>query len=153
MFAENVSPEIRKFYRLDQPEIYEVGLRLNDLMVIEPMRGGTKKINLNRTEVKIESTQDHEIKTQLPKIEIPSSLGREFSLELKLLPLEDGQILGNGSRYMLKTNNGRPFKLNGQYCYEALIHRGDHVRLDYTHIRFLEKIDLEKISQHQDKVK
>lgn len=99
------------------------GLRYGDsCAVITPVRP-SRKIPLNRTKWDIVPEGDHE-QENVPLISVPGARPRSFRWRLELVPVQEE------SRFLLRSIDGTPFTVNGQWGREAFIEGHDTLGLD-----------------------
>ncbi len=99
------------------------GLRYGDsCAVITPARP-SRRIPLNRTKWDIVPEGDNE-HDNIPIISVPGAQPRSFRWRLELVPVQDE------SRFLLRSLDGTPFTVNGQWSREAFIEGQDTLGLD-----------------------
>ena len=101
--------------------IREQGLRMGDELVVKPFNQRGRKLQLKRRVYRLSPGAGDGGRGE---IKLPQVMEREFNLELRLVP--DGANLDAG-RYLLLAHSGTPFKINGTFCYQAIMERGDQV--------------------------
>lgn len=111
-------------------QLIDRGLRYGDICTIIPPAGPRRKLRLNRTSWDIlpegESTTGH------PTILIPGAHPRAFKWRLELTELSPGE-----SRFVLRSLDGRPFVLNGQWVRDAFVEARDTLSSDgYGRVEF-----------------
>ena len=100
--------------------IRENGLRVGDEILIKPFNENHQKICLTRKFYRF----SHKRGEQKPwVISISKILEKDFDLELKLLA--DGQ--NEEGCYFLISHCKTPFKINGTFCYQSFVERGDEI--------------------------
>ena len=132
----------RKFSPLTIPGIAERGLRLGDEIILSPVYGRRKSIKLHRTHIHFFS-DDWDKTIEAYPIVLPTLGEGKFSYSL-LLCENDGDEIEKKSRYLLKSNQDQPFKINGNYSFESFIERGDKVQLGHN------VLDMRSIFQQKD---
>ena len=107
------------------------GLRYGDYCTIVPAAGHRRKLRLNRTSWDI--LPEGDAVSSHPTISIPGMAARSFKWRLELSELSGGE-----SRFLLRSLDGRPFALNGQWAKEAYVESKDtlcpegHSRIEFT---------------------
>lgn len=99
------------------------GLRYGDFCTVVPAGGPRRKLRLNRTSWEIAPEGDVAKNSCL--ISVPGAPARSFRWRLELVELDAGE-----SRFLLKSVDGRPFSLNGQWAKEAFVEARDTLCLD-----------------------
>jgi transcriptional regulator of acetoin/glycerol metabolism len=120
----------RKFSSSTIPGIAERGLRLGDEIILSPVYGRKKSIKLHRTHIHFFSN-DLDQKVEAYPIILPSFGEEKLSYSLVLCKNDNDQI-ENKSRYLLRSNENKPFKINGTYSFESFIERGDKVQIGHN---------------------
>jgi transcriptional regulator of acetoin/glycerol metabolism len=119
--------------RVVSPEIVENGSRYHDTLRIFPLQGNNKFIKLKRTRYTIVSNEEFNFEVDGDHIHLPSST-KELNLELTLC--SNSSEHNDKSRYLLRSLNQSPFRINGTYSYEAFIERGDRVDIGSNRFNF-----------------
>lgn len=120
------------------------GVRENDEFVLDVFQERKRTFKLNRTRYKIQNGDCFEIDFSRAIITLPI-FGREECLyELELVPGAIDKNHSDDSRYLLRSLGAAPFRLNGTYCFEAFLERGDAVDIGFNRIHFLKPGTLEK---------
>ncbi len=128
--------------------ITETGSRIGDIIYLYPFDGGMIPTTLNRTKYEFRSTKSSAKNSKCTKncsIYIKSLKGK-LSFDLTLVNTGKNQL--QDGRYILRSNNAIPFRLNGIYCYEAYISRNDTILLGYVKIIFRDE-DQKKKRQYK----
>lgn len=94
------------------------GLRYGDYCTVIPAGGAKRKLRLNRTCWDI--VPEGEREGPHPTIQLPGIKANSFKLRLELTPIENGE-----SRFLLRSMDGRPFALNGQWGREVFVESRD----------------------------
>ncbi len=108
----------------------ENGIRLKDAIHLAPIYGKKRLIQCQRTNYLICDEQNPVVANEFNSIILPAMKNEKFHLELKLTHPEN--LISHNEencRYMLKSQNGIPFNLNGQYVMSAFLERGDQVHI------------------------
>ena len=131
--------EERHFSDFGGLRIKESGFRLGDTVVVRPFNGSKQEILLNRISYRFKKGDFYQYLGSKCEIRIPlvSQLFTEY--ELSLCSEIPGEDLGEGARYVLKSIGVNPFKLNGNYTFEAFLEYGDIVELEYTRLEIKAK--------------
>lgn len=114
--------------------LVEKGLRLGDEFVLNPVHGHKKTIKLHRTNIHFCS--DKEESGGGHYFPIPSMANEKLSFNLSLCPNGKKPELETESRYLFRSNNDQPFKINGCYSFESFIERGDRVQIGHNFLNF-----------------
>ncbi|MCY4643297.1 MAG: sigma 54-interacting transcriptional regulator [Bacteriovoracales bacterium] len=108
--------------------IRQKGLRPGDEILICPFNERTQKLRLLRKSYQF----SHQIREEKPwRIDLPKIMEKEFNLELKLL--SDGKE--EEGRYFLLSHCKTPFKINGNFCYQSFVERGDEIEFGLHQIQ------------------
>lgn len=125
--------------------IKESGLRLGDLITIHPFNGMKHEISLNRLSYRLRRGDSFKYQGELSEIQIPfvSKLFTEY--ELILCSEDPSKSVNEDGRFLLKATGVNPFKLNGNYTFEAFLEYGDRVELEYSRLE-IKKTPMEEKS-------
>ncbi len=120
------------------------GVRMEDIIEVNPMCGRGFKKQLNRTEYLIDGGEFSSPYMKGTNIGIPT-LKKEGVLNYSLILCDTNSSCDHG-RYLMRSNCNAPFRLNGKFCFSSFIERGDEIRIGYNNIKFKEvdKLALEK---------
>lgn len=137
--------------KFDSPKLISQGARLNDELMIRPLRGNRKKVLLNRTKWILKSTNLNSVQKSGFEVFLPSFKDEKFQFEMDLVDLVDPLKNHKYQRYLLKSLNSIPFQINGSYSLNSFLERGDSVRIGYNQLIFQDnhqnnKLDLRGIS-------
>ncbi|MBT3584550.1 MAG: sigma 54-interacting transcriptional regulator [Halobacteriovoraceae bacterium] len=115
------------------------GVRLGDKLVIRPFQGKKKQISLNREKLLFSSSCAGQINLNpcSGAISLPSVGEKDWGFQLHLVAVGRKNEIDQNGRYILKSNHGVPFKINGMLAFESFIERGDVVELEYNQLSFL----------------
>jgi DNA-binding NtrC family response regulator len=116
------------------------GLKLGDVCAVVSPMGPKRKITLNRTCWDIVPASDEGRGGQL--IAIPGAKPRSFHWRLELVPVLDE------TRFLLRSMDGTPFSLNGQWSRESFIEQ--HDTLGFENPARLEFAPSEKLKTSQE---
>jgi DNA-binding NtrC family response regulator len=114
-------------------------LKMGDLLECHLISSRKKNLRLDRT--RVEFATIGLFSKEVCKNIILDTLQAEklaFVMEYRMTSDDEGY-------FVLKSINHVPFKINGQYCYEAIIEVGDQVWMGHNHFNFL--------SAHEYKIK
>lgn len=112
------------------------GSRLGDQLNLKVFQKGNRIIPLNRTRYLFHSSNEIKIDFQHCSIELPTLKNESFLFELILL--NDSNNEDMDSRFYLKSIGRDLFRLNGNFCKEAFVERGDVVDMGFNKLRFLQ---------------
>lgn len=105
----------------------------NDDLLIIPFSGKKKKVKLKRTSYLFTSDQSY----QSPWIIHLNPIQKE-KIKFELVQVDTvGRNNKNFKRFILKSLNGIPFKLNGNYVFESFIEKNDICELGYHRLEFI----------------
>lgn len=109
------------------------GLRLSDKIRVSPIYGIIRTIDLNRTKIILECSNEHrEFLVDGVRWLLPSISPKRHRFSLTLFGHEHSE---RAARYLLESLCEAPFKLNGNTVFKAFIERGDVVDLDGSRIK------------------
>ncbi|MBK24234.1 MAG: hypothetical protein CME70_09570 [Halobacteriovorax sp.] len=114
--------------------IKESGLRLGDKITIKPFNGARQEVLLSRLSYRFKRGSEYAFFGEDCEIQIPiiSKVFTEYKL---ILCSKDPEIsVDENARYLLRATGLNPFKLNGNYTFEAFLEYGDKVELEYTRL-------------------
>ncbi len=107
------------------------GLRLGDELSLSPAQGRKKTLRLNYGRYILKTAEIFDCEKVGSTITLPQLSGDEFHCELFLCsPCKSKQ--DDQARFLLRSLNGVPFRLNGILCFEAFIEREDRFDLGYN---------------------
>lgn len=115
----------------------ENGAREDDEFNLEVFQDRKRTIRLKRTKYKISTGNKFELDYATAKMQLPVFQMQKQEYELILIPYKDVGGFSEKSRYLLRSCGEAPFKLNGSFCFEALIERGDLVEIGFNRFAFL----------------
>jgi transcriptional regulator with PAS, ATPase and Fis domain len=117
-------------------KLFKQGLRLGDELELFPALGRKKVILLNRTRYEILSSKElTHARLGSCIIELPEMSEHNYHLELILLKAHSEKELGNESRYLLRSINNTPFRINGVFSFECFLERGDVLDFGYHKVK------------------
>lgn len=116
--------------------IKENGVRLGDCLIMKRLGAKKHVVCLNRLEYDFYGKNFCVQKNFEFVLEDFDTGEKEFSLIV--CPSMTGQT-DNQGRYLLKSHGKKPFKLNGNSCFEAFVERGDHILLGGNILQFENK--------------
>ena len=126
--------KIRQFNFNNHSSLEKQGLSLGDYLVLLPISGRKKRICLKRTAYVLAS-HDNSSSIKLPVLKDEVI---ECCLEL-ISPLKELSKKETRARYLLRSNNGQPFKINGVLSFESFLEKGDEVILGSNVLKFEDK--------------
>ncbi len=114
--------------------IKESGLRLGDKITIKPFNGAKQEVSLSRLSYRFKRGREYGFFSETCEIQIPiiSKVFTEY--KLVLCSEEPDVEMDEKARYLLRATGLNPFKLNGNYTFEAFLEYGDKVELEYTRL-------------------
>ena len=118
------------------------GVRENDEFLLDIFQERKKTYKLNRTRYKIQNGEKFDFDISKSCITIPVFGKEDCNYELELIADRKDKIHNLNSRYLLRSLGGSPFRLNGTYCFEAFLERGDAVDIGFNRINFLKPLAL-----------
>jgi len=112
------------------------GLRLGDELKIAPSQGRTRplKLTFSKYIFKTAKIDDYEKKEQT--IFLPELGPDRFHCEL-ILCFAQNKKKDSNRRFLFRSLNSIPFRLNGILCFEAFLERDDRIDLGYNRIQTL----------------
>lgn len=113
------------------------GVRENDEFMLDVFQERKRTFRLNRTRYKIKNGGSFEFDFSKSKITLPIFGKEECLYELELVADRKDKNHNENSRYLLRSLGTAPFRLNGTYCFEAFLERGDAVDIGFNRIHFL----------------
>lgn len=113
------------------------GVRENDEFMLDVFQDRKRTFKLNRTKYKIQNGNNFEFNFSTAHISLPIFGKEECLYELELIADRKNKNHNNNSRYLLRSLGSSPFRLNGTYCFEAFLERGDAVDIGFNRIHFL----------------
>ena len=116
------------------------GLRLGDKINISPFNGPKQEVKLTRLSYLLRRGESFKYSGENSEMQIPfvSKLFTEY--QLILCSKDSDTEVDESGRYLLKSTGINPFKLNGNYTFEAFLEYGDTVELEYTRLEIKAKI-------------
>ena len=121
--------------KMDACSLESNGVRYDDILLVKPMQGKSKKIILNRTQFSFFSSNNFETEVKGFNIFLPNLMGDKISFSLSLKPVFS-KDLEKGGRYLLNSYSQSPFKINGVLSYSSFIERGDVLDLGFHRLEF-----------------
>jgi transcriptional regulator with PAS, ATPase and Fis domain len=117
-------------------KLFKQGLRLGDQLELYPAVGRKKVISLNRTHYDIHSTKSLS-HAQLGNciLALPEMSEHHYKIELSLVKSQNEKQLGTESRYLIRSLNGTPFRINGVFSFESFLERGDVLDFGYHKLK------------------
>ncbi|MCY4524505.1 MAG: sigma-54 factor interaction domain-containing protein, partial [Halobacteriovoraceae bacterium] len=128
-YMEGLNNTIRDF---NDDLVIKNGLRLWDRAIIYPVQGKKREMILNRKSYLFRLEKEASFYCKSYTCILPSLQFKEAVFGMYLNDSFDE----NNKRYILKSLNNFPFKLNGNFCYEAHLEQGDVLDLGYNRIKF-----------------
>ncbi len=135
-YSNNMNQAIENTVFLNKHNL-DNGVRLNDIIFIAPIYGRKRKITCKKTHYVI-IHEDSALQSSISsnEIRLPRMKNEEFNLELSLCNQTTVSRNEQKSRYILKSKNKKPFRLNNQFVFSALLDRGDCVYIGDNKIIF-----------------
>lgn len=129
---------IREFSCSNYSDLEKQGVALEDYILLMPIEGKKKKFLLKRTSYQLNSSREVS-SIYLPELR-NEKIDSTLSLCSHLSKISKKEFRG---RYLLKSNNGRPFKVNGVLSFEALLEHEDEVIIGSNVLKFKRRENLE----------
>lgn len=133
-----------KMKGFDGLEVRKSGVRLYDELFIEPAEGRRHRRRLDRTRYIFNLQRTTRPDLRGVQITLPSLDSRKGVYSLELVDCLESKDLDQEGRYVLKVIEGGPFKLNGNFCYQSILTRGDRVTIGFNQLVF------EKLAENGD---
>lgn len=137
-------PTERFFSDFGGLRIKESGLRLGDQIIVRPFNGNKYEVTLNRLSYRLKKGPHFKYTGDKSEIELPFISQVHTEYELILCGETPESIRDENGRFLLKATGLNPFKLNGNYTFEAYLEYGDVVELEYSRIEVFKDIKTEK---------
>lgn len=112
------------------------GVRENDEFIMEVFQERKKSFRLNRTRYKLQTANKYEFDISKTEIKLPCYGKEEGAFELILVTNQFSNQHNDKSRYLFRSMGKSPFRLNGIYCFEAFLERGDIIDIGFNRIHF-----------------
>jgi transcriptional regulator with AAA-type ATPase domain len=112
------------------------GVREGDELVIDVFQERKKHFKLNRVKYTLYTSEAFGIDYVKSEITLPVFGGTNISFEIELVKEEGARLHNEKSRYLLRSLTDAPFKLNGIFCFEAFLERGDIVDIGFNRLMF-----------------
>lgn len=112
------------------------GVRESDEFILDVFQERKKTFNLNRTKYKIHCGNKFEFDFSRAIITLPVFGKQEGSYELELIASTLSKNHNEKSRYLFRSLGEKAFRLNGIYCFEAFLERGDVLDIGFNRIYF-----------------
>lgn len=128
--------------------LVEKGLRLGDEFVLNPIHGHRKTIKLHRTNIHF--TSDKSTSEHGHHFPVLAMANENLSFSLALCPNRIKPDVETEARYLFRSNNDQPFKINGCYSFESFIERGDRVQIGHNFLNFRHAFPLFQTADHHD---
>ena len=115
--------------------IRQCGLQLGDEIHLNPFNKRSQKIRLLRKDYNFSHSED----LRRPwDPELVKVMDKDFLLQLQLIP--DGNC--EEGRYFLSSRCSTPFKINGSFCYQSFVERGDEIEFGLHQITIKDHVPL-----------
>jgi transcriptional regulator of acetoin/glycerol metabolism len=112
------------------------GVRESDEFMLDIFQDRKRNFKLNRTHYLFTSADHFEYQQITSKFKIPCP--KNFGTNYEMVLVKDyHQIHSDQSRYLFRSLGAEPFRLNGTYCFEAFLERGDVIDICFNRIHFL----------------
>lgn len=112
------------------------GVRENDEFMMDIFQDRKRHFKLNRTQYLFSSAGHFDFNQLASKFTIPCPKNFGTSFELVLVK-DTHNVHSDLSRYLFRSLGDEPFRLNGNYCFEAYLERGDIIDICFNRIHFL----------------
>ncbi len=113
------------------------GVREGDEFSLELIGERRRKMKLTRTKYIFSMEDKFAVNYISSELTLPSFNGEKGSFEMKLIPGNGRAGIDGKARYLFRSLEQKPFKLNGNFCFEAFVERGDIVDLGFNRLHFL----------------
>lgn len=113
------------------------GVRENDEFMLDVFQDRKRTFKLNRTRYRIQNGNNFEFDFSRSQISLPIFGKEECLYEIELIADRKDKKHNDNSRYLLRSLGTSPFRLNGTYCFEAFLERGDTVDIGFNRFHFL----------------
>jgi len=117
--------------KLMDDQINQLGVRIGDCCSIFPFQGRKKAFTLKRKTIDLVSGSYRPNNLSMSYIELPKTEANNFHYRLELDHSEEDR-----GRFILKTLEGRAFRINGLAAREAYVERPDRLYIDDNKINF-----------------
>lgn len=117
-------------------KIDPLALGLGHQLAISPFLGKKKKIKLNHTKYEFKSIYQAQSCDRDQYYELATTAEDHFHVEFFLIHPNEDLKNDEKAHFFLRTLNGRPFRINGVYCYECWPQLGDYVDLGPNRLYF-----------------
>ena len=117
--------------KLIDQQLCHSGVRLGDCCSIFPFHGKKKAFTLKNKKIDLVSSHYRPKDLSMSYIELPKSEYEQFHYRLELDDFHEEK-----GRFVLKTLQGGPFRLNGLAAKEAYVERSDRLYIDDNKINF-----------------
>lgn len=112
------------------------GVRENDEIMMDVFQDRKRTFKLNRTHYLFTSSDCFDFQTLKSKFSLPCPKGFGTTFEMVLVK-DSHNIHSEQSRYLFRSLGNDPFRLNGTYCFEAFLERGDVIDICFNRFHFL----------------
>jgi len=128
--------EERVISHLLDATLAQKGIRDSDDFIIDVFQEHKKSYKLNRFRYTIKGAKKFQFDYIKSEISLPYFYQENCEYELVLAHANNSLKNNADSRYLLRTIGKAPFRLNGNWCFEAFIERGDIVDIGFNRIHF-----------------
>lgn len=125
----------------------ESGLRLGDKIVISPFNGQKQEVALTRLSYRLLRGDFFKYSGEKSEIQIPFVTKLFTEYQLLICSKNSETPLDESGRYLLKAIGINPFKLNGNYTFEAFLEYGDIVELEYSRLEIKRKSSKKQVTE------
>jgi transcriptional regulator with PAS, ATPase and Fis domain len=115
--------------------VVKSGVRLGDEFIFDIFQKNKRFLKMNRTHFYFYSGEDLKIDFQKNIFTIPTYNKEELAFEIFYMPHIDSEDEVDG-RFILKSLNTNPFRINGVWSLEAFLERGDIIELGMNKLIF-----------------
>jgi len=112
------------------------GVRESDEFILDIFQERKKSFKLNRTKYTVQCGQKFEFDFSKAIITLPVFGKQEGHYELELIANTLSKNHNEKSRYLFRSLGEKAFRLNGIYCFEAFLERGDVLDIGFNRIYF-----------------
>ncbi len=126
------------------------GVREDDEFMLDLFQDRKRTYRLKRTKYKIKTSSKFLFDFKTSEIFLPVFGALPATFELSLIQHTSSKEFNEKSRYLMKSLDNSPFCLNGVYCFEAYLERGDIIDIGFNRIQFLRPRTHLKISEESN---
>lgn len=125
------------------------GVREDDEFLLDLFQDRRRTFRLKRTKYKISTAPKFSFDFTSAEIQLPVFESARSEFELVLVQHFSSNVFNERSRYLMRSLDSTPFRLNGVQCFEAFLERGDTVDIGFNRIQFLRPESISNQGQNQ----